>query len=194
MVRNLDKYRVRVLCEDRKHFDFVRGFLLSQGIKNAHKFIDIELPEGTQSGEQYVREHFVSEFKKFARSRENILLVVVQDIDKDAISPENVKSELSNLIQKAGLGTIDDSDKILFVFPKRNIETWLVWLGFNSKIEKINEVMNYRFNNQQLPPAMAGKRAGKLYALSRSDESVCAHAPESLVFACKEFDLLCSNL
>ena len=55
MARNLSKYRVRVLCEDRKHFEFVRGFLLSQGIKNTHRFVDIKLPEGRQSGDLYIK-------------------------------------------------------------------------------------------------------------------------------------------
>ena len=92
MARNLEKYRVRVLYEDRKHFDFIRGFLLSQGVKNARRFFDIELPEGTQSGEQFVRERFISEFQKYARSRENKMLVVVQDIDRDEKMPEDVKN------------------------------------------------------------------------------------------------------
>ena len=77
MARNLEKYRVRILCEDKKHYDFMRGFLIEQGIKNTRKFDDIKIPEGTQSGEQYVREHFVGEYRKYARARENKILVVV---------------------------------------------------------------------------------------------------------------------
>jgi len=194
MIRNLDKYRIHILCEDQKHYYFIRSFLLSQGVKNNHKFDSIDLPEGSQSGKQFVREHFIKDYQKYTRSRENKILIVVQDIDKDDKTFALVKNDYSLLVQKAGLGSINDFDKLLFVFPKRNIETWLVWFGRENINNKINEVTNFKLVNNLISPADAGKRASNLYTKSRTDESVCINAPKSLIFACTEFESLCEKL
>ena len=194
MARNLEKYRVRILCEDKKHYDFIRSFMVAQGIRDTRKFDSITLPEGTQSGEQYVRDRFIAEYRKYIRVRENKILVVVQDIDKDWRTPENAKSDFNKLVQEDNLNPLNATDKLLFIFPKKNIETWLVWLAQDVKSDTIDETKDYKHSQNQMTPALAGKKAGKLYTESRTNAAVCANAPKSLVFACMEFESLCSMI
>ena len=49
MARNLEKYRVRVLCEDKAQYSFIRGFLTSQGVESDRRISPCrDLPEGTK--------------------------------------------------------------------------------------------------------------------------------------------------
>ena len=99
---------------------------------------------------------------------------------------------MSKLVEKEDLGFISTKDKLLFVFPKKNIETWLVWFAQDSKNDTVDETKSYDFNRKQMTPALAGKRAGKLYTESRTNAKECENAPKSLVFACEEFESLCA--
>ena len=81
MAKNLDKLRVYVLGEDKRHLDFIRHFLVKAGVNRKRIVPAMELPEGRSSGEQYVRENFADTYRKYKVIRENVLLVVMQDLD-----------------------------------------------------------------------------------------------------------------
>ena len=195
MARNLEKYRVRVLCEDKAQYNFIRGFLKSQGVENDRRISPChDLPEGTQSGEQFVREHFVNDFREFARGRENVLLVVVQDIDRVKRTPDDARNQLNNLIQAAGMNGFSDSDKLLLVFPKRNIETWFEWLLQSPPRSPISEEEDYKLKHKRSRSGKLGMNASDLYTKSLSDSSACENAPDSLANACERFRALSEGL
>jgi hypothetical protein len=191
MARNLEKYRVRVLCEDKAQYSFIRGFLKSQGVESDRRIYPCRnLPEGTQSGEQFVREHFVNDFRDIARGRENVLLVVVQDIDRASKSPDDAKKDLNDLVQAAGMNGISATDKLLLVFPKRNIESWFEWLQQTPSRSPVSEEEDYKLRHMRAKFGKLGKTASDLYTQSLSDSSVCKNAPDSLGYACESFKAL----
>ena len=195
MARNLEKYRVRVLCEDRAQYEFIRGFLTDQGIKNNRRISPSHsLPEGTQSGEQFVREHFTADFRTYARRRENILLVVVQDIDRADKSVDDAKNEFSRLVHDAGMRGFAAADKLLFVFPKRNIETWFEWLQQTPPKGIISEDGDFKQKHKQSPSGRLGRNASELYTKNIGDTTVCENAPSSLIAACENYKALCEVL
>jgi hypothetical protein len=195
MARNLDKYRVRVLCEDKAQFDFVRGFLKNQGVEGHNRILSCrDLPEGMQSGEQFVRDNFVNDFRIYAGGRENVLLVVVQDIDRANKSPDEAKSDMNKLVKDAGMAGIDASEKLLLLFPKRNLETWFEWLQKSPPRSLVSEDEDYKLRNKRSKSGKLGKSASDLYTKSLSDPSVCENAPDSLANACESFRALCEVL
>jgi hypothetical protein len=141
-----------------------------------------------------VRENFVSNYCKYARGRENILLVVIQDIDKTNRTPDDAKNDLNMLVREAGMDAFTASDKILLVFPKRNIETWFEWLKKDPPRYEVSEEFDYKLCNKHPESSKLGKSAGDLYTKSLSDPSACENAPNSLIAACDEFNTLCEML
>ena len=191
MARNLEKYRVRILCEDKAQYSFIRGFLMGQGVENDRRISPCrDLPEGTRSGEQFVREHFANDFREVARGRENVLLVVVQDIDRVNKSLDDARNDLNSLVQAAGMNGFTATDKLLLVFPKRNIETWFEWLLQVPPRSQISESDDYKFKHKRSKSGKLGKNASDLYTMSQSDSSVCENTPDSLVNACESFRAL----
>ena len=191
MARNLEKYRVRVLCEDKAQYSFIRGFLTSQGVESDRRISPCrDLPEGTQSGEQFVREHFVNDFREVARGRENVLLVVVQDIDRANRSLDDARNELNGLVQAAGMNGFAATDKLLLVFPKRNIETWFEWLQQTPPRSPISEEEDFKLRHLRAKSGKLGKNVSDLYTKSLTDPSVCENAPGSLADACENFRAL----
>ncbi|MCL2811285.1 MAG: hypothetical protein FWD25_05270 [Clostridia bacterium] len=195
MAQNLDKYRVLVLCEDTSHYHFVRGFLLAQGIRDNRQFtLYKELPEGSGSGSRFVQMHFPNAYEEYNRKSENVLLVVVLDIDKEDIMPEDIKEQLNKILKKDKSLTIAASDKLLLVFPKRNIETWFEWLSQEPPRPQINEAKDYKSKNRNAKPTKMGRMASDLYKQSRADTTICENVPASLLFACNAFTSLCGAL
>ena len=195
MSNNLAKYRVRILCEDRTQYEFMRGFLTDQGIVSNRRILPCcPFPEGTQSGEQFVREHFVDAYNTYACTQENVLLVVVQDIDRRHRSANDARNALEKLVQETGAGGLSAPDKLLLVFPKRNIETWFAWFMQDPPAEHVSEDTNYKQRHMKLPSGKLGKRASALLRESLIDPTVCTTAPESLVDACERFRNLQEHL
>jgi hypothetical protein len=189
MAREYEKYRVNIICEDKEHYYFIRSFLSSQGFNKYKIHTPYGLPEGSQSGEQFVREHFTAGYQAYARGKENTLLVVMQDVDKPDKEPEDIKNKYKQLLdeQKA-------TDKLLLVFPKRNIETWFEWLGQTPPRTEISETTDFSQKHYNAKPAAVGSAAGALYSKSHTAPSVCDNAPNSLIYACGEFENLCKQL
>ena len=69
MARKLDKLRVYILCEDRRHQDFMRHFLVKAGVNGKRIVPATELPEGRGSGEQHVRDNFAVTYRKYKVAR-----------------------------------------------------------------------------------------------------------------------------
>ncbi|MDR0307238.1 MAG: hypothetical protein LBI42_10425 [Chitinispirillales bacterium] len=190
MARKFEKYRVRVLCEDREHYNFIYGFLVDRGFAERKINMSRELPEGSQSGEQFVREHFNNEYKRYACGQENVLLVIMQDIDHDDKRPEDMKNKYSQLVNNG----IKASDKLLFIFPKRNIETWFEWLLQTPPRAEVSESADFKQKHSCTKSTTVGKMASKFYSECHNDHSACDNAPSSLKYSCGEFERLCNYL
>ena len=71
--------RIVLLCEDQDTNRFVRRFLSHRNFK-ARDIHTVALPDGRQSGEQWVRTRYPAELKAI-RGRQNAFLLAVVDAD-----------------------------------------------------------------------------------------------------------------
>jgi len=196
MKQVFEKYRVWVLCEDRRQYDFIRGFLMSQGVSGNRKFeLYADLPEGLGSGEQHVRKYFYDALRSHARSKENKFLVIALDVDTK--ESKDILQLLEKIVQESDGEGIKDSDKLFLVMPKRNIETWFEWFeAIMTCNDSVNETTDYKHKHRNAKPKTFGENFSKIYMdyLSKNDKATCDLALPSLQLACNDFGKLCELL
>jgi hypothetical protein len=119
--------RITVLCEDLQQLCFIRRFLNRRGWKN-HDINVPFIPSGGGSGEQYVREQFPGELEAYRSqaSYKRTGLIVVIDADTQKVT-DRVRA-FDSACKGKGVEPRQKNEKVLYVIPKRNIETWLAYL------------------------------------------------------------------
>ena len=118
---------VVILCEDRQQEVFIRRFLQRRG-RERGQFRALISPAGRGSGEQWVRERFPRELKAHRSQRArraNWLLVAT---DADARTVEERLHSFAKVCQDADVPFRGGQEKVLFIVPRRNIETWFAYL------------------------------------------------------------------
>jgi hypothetical protein len=116
-----------VLCEDTQHETFVRRFLKGKGW--ATRQIRTErAPAGRGSAEQWVRERLPIELRAYRQrsTHARTYLIVVLDADTGTVAGH--VDELEQACRQDGLDPRGADERVLFVIPRRNIETWLAYL------------------------------------------------------------------
>lgn len=168
--------RVVLLCEDRQTNSFVRRFLSCRGFSH-HDVTTLPFPHGTQSGEQWVRERYPRELRAI-RARQKAFLVVVVDADNRSIKDR--RSELDRECARQGVPGRTSEDPVIVAVPRRNIETWLAWLGG----DKVDEETTYpRLGHE----SDCGPLAKNLYRMCHEAQRLDESAPPSLIEACREY-------
>jgi hypothetical protein len=144
--------RVDVLAEDLTHFNFVRRWLMEEGV-DARKIRSLGIAAGRLAGEQYVRNHYANEVRDFrSKAQERVALVVV--IDADLMETKARTEQLARALEQAR----GNDERIVHVIPKRHIETWIHALEGEPGID---ETTKYKRPNEK--PASCDK-AGPAYA------------------------------
>ena len=163
-----NEYRVTVLCEDKSHFDFVRGYLKTLGFNHRKIFSEVA-PLGRGSGEQYVRKKFSKTATSFRKhQRGNTILVVVTDADK--CTYQKRLDSLTNTLQTP----LQAKERIIILIPKRNIETWF---RYADDPTDCNEAKDYKPKYKKVKPSKYGKK----YA-----ENICPNPLSNALSALKE--------
>ena len=171
-----------LLCEDLQTDVFVRRFLSRRSIKS-RDIVTCPLPDGGQSGEQWVRTRYPEELKKIRR-RQRTLLVVV--IDADVGSTGDRHKQLEQQCRETGVERRTAEDPVIVAVPRRNIETWFEYLRGNS----VDEAIDYpRLRNESECKPLADRLHGMCYVQQRLDEP----APPSLREVCEERGKLRKN-
>lgn len=116
--------QVVLLCEDRAHDTFVRRFLRKRRFIS-RQIHTVELPAGRQAGEQWVRSRYPDQLEA-VRSRGNAHLVVVTDADQ--YSTDQRRAQLDQECDRREVKRSTEDDPVIFVVPRRNIETWFEYL------------------------------------------------------------------
>lgn len=115
-----------LLGEDQVHVNFVRRWLLNEGISARQIRVREVAADATgDGGEKYVRQQFPAEVQYY-RARANhrrIALIVIIDADLETVARRKQQLEHS-------LGDLprQRAERIALVVPRRNIETWLMVL------------------------------------------------------------------
>jgi hypothetical protein len=168
-----------VLCEDLQQEVFVRHFLRRRG-REQFLFRPRISPAGRGSGEQWVRERFPRELKAYrsqATRRDNWLLVVT---DADTGTVQDRISGLARACEQAGVPFREPGEKVVFVIPRRNIETWFAYL----RAEVVNETGTYPRHECETDCRPEVRRLDEMCTQGRLEPNP---PPQSLVAACEEF-------
>ena len=171
--------RVVLLCEDLQTDAFVRRFLRHRNFRN--RDIDTRpLPSGRQSGEQWVREEYPDELRAI-RGRQNAYLIVVTDADTNTTAAR--RAQLDAACRREGVRQRDDRDPVLVIIPRRNIETWLAYLG-GAPVDEGREYRKLKRDGDCVAQADA------LFRMCHDDQRLDEGAPPSLREACEEYPKL----
>ncbi|MCY4460660.1 MAG: hypothetical protein OXC26_09755 [Albidovulum sp.] len=170
--------KIVLLCEDKQTNSFLRKFLKLRkfGSRSIHTIFN----PSNGSGEQYVRKNFPNQLKAIRQSQ-NALLIVVTDADN--LSVEERRSTLQDECENQNIPPVNDSDRVVQFFPRRNIETWLKCLSSNAGID-VDEVTTYRKLKYE---SDCGPLATNLYAMCHEKQKLREPVPPSLLNACEEY-------
>ena len=174
--------KVVLLCEDLQTDVFVRRFLSRRNIKG-RDIVTCPLPDGRQSGEQWVRTRFPEELKRIRR-RQRARLVVV--IDADAGSTGERHTQLEQQCRRDGVETRKPEDPVIVAVPRRNIETWFEYL----RGEPVDEAIDYPRLRRESDCKLL---ADRLYDMCHEQQRLDEPAPSSLGETCDEYQNLGRN-
>ena len=123
--------KITLLCEDLQTDVFVRRFLSHRNFRSRDIFT-CPLPDGRQSGEQWVRTRFPKELENIRRRRQAFLIVV---IDADGGSTGNRHTQLEQQCRENGIEGRQSGDPVVVAVPRRNIEAWFEYLQGRPVVE-----------------------------------------------------------
>ena len=172
-----------ILCEDRQQEVFARHFLEKRGFTGL--FRTQICPKGSQSGEQYVRTHYLVEVKAYRQNKNRVSIGLVVLIDADTGTPQERLNQLANILSEDSQQARQAIESIAIFTPKRNIETWIHYL----QGESVNEEDTY--SKSQNNEASCKPYVEKLVDQCRS-QSLPNTTPESPQAACGELQRLLS--
>lgn len=165
---------VVVLCEDLRHYNFVRRYLILRGVEEDDIVPRIS-PSGRGAGSRYVLEKAPDEVRAIRRRACRAGLVMV--IDSDNFSVEDRLRQLNQSMEQSGVSNRGRAERIAVLSPKRNIETWIFHLCGNAA----NEEDDYK--NRVSPSDLKTSVA----AFAKMCPHKCEEIPlPSLQHACKE--------
>ena len=167
---------ITLLCEDSQTDAFVRRFLKHRNFRG-RDIHTVSLPSGRQSGEQWVREQYPKELGAI-RGRQGAYLVVVTDAD--AYSTEARRTQLDAACDMEQVPRREDGDPVLMIVPRRNIETWLAYLG-GTAVDEFKRYPRLRREGDCVT------HANILYRMCHETQRLDEAAPSSLQEACEEY-------
>ena len=175
------RVQIVILCEDRQQEVFARYFLKKRGFTG--RFRANICPEGSQSGEQYVRTYYPVEVKAYRQNKNRVSIGLVVLIDGDTGTLEARLNQLASVLDEHEQKNREPNEAIAIFVPKRNIETWIHYL----QGETVNEEDAYaKFkNNEAVCKTAVEDLADRCYSQSLPED-----APPSLQAACGELQRL----
>jgi hypothetical protein len=169
----IDKLRITILAEDKRHQSFVLRYLKSLGC-NMRKVRREPLPNGIGAGEQWVRDRYAESVYELRRRSENIALIVVIDADTHDVSKRRIQLE-EELPRPR-----EARERIIYFIPKRNIETWILCLDGQIVDETENHRSDHGIEDR------IGSAAGVFYSWTGPNAAIPSHCIPSLSAAIPE--------
>lgn len=167
--------QITLLCEDDQHEAFSRRFLQKRGWEKRRIRVQ-KAPKGAGSAEQFVRNSVPQELKE-ARRNNRVLIVM---IDGDNRGVKGRIADLDAACKKRGIPPRQSTDKVLFIVPTWNIETWLAYLD-GQKVDETKKDYSY------LEYPRECRRHVKVLVGMCQQGKLRQPAPPSLDAACKEW-------
>jgi hypothetical protein len=164
---------VIVLVEDERHQQFVFRYLRRIGLEpHAMRFVG----PLSGSGEQWVREQFPIEVAAFRRRNARVETKLIAVIDADNLTVQARLAQLDQKLQEKEIGPIrTESEQVARLIPKRNIETWILYLN----AVDVDEETDYKRPRNDWTELL--RSAGKmLYTVSRPNAPYAVNCISSL--------------
>ena len=155
----------------------MRQFLTLRGWSRYDVYFEVS-PAGKGSAEQWVREQFPQELRRHRAKHPRSGLVVVIDADTSDVV-ERIRG-LEKACDDQSVERRGPDEPVLFVIPKRNIETWLAYL----KGQAVNEDDEYAKYDL---PSNCRHELERLHEMCQRDH-LQEPAPPSLTRCCIEFE------
>ncbi|MGO8670106.1 MAG: hypothetical protein ACLQVD_01875 [Capsulimonadaceae bacterium] len=127
--------RVVILCEDRQHEVFVSRYLKKHGIEK-RAIVPLVSPRGREAGSSFVLRKYADEVQNCRHRNQHTRTYLIVVLDVDVSTVEARFGELSARLESAR----EDSEPIVLLLPRRNIETWIEALCGSI----VNEETTYR--------------------------------------------------
>jgi hypothetical protein len=171
-----------VLCEDIAQGNLVRHFAKHCGLVDSPTRQVVIKPCSSGCGFDHVIRELPAEISEL-RSKAVASKLLVACIDCDTDDNNGRMRAFASSIANAGLSPISNTERVLFLFPQRNIETWIFALA----------------NEQHADPASDYKRAVRNVSVKNQAArlaELCQRReqpdwfPESLIHACAEYNRL----
>lgn len=166
-----------LLCEDSQHEAFARRFLRRAGWHPRAMRV-LKSPQGRGAGERWVRTRFPEELRQLRQRHVAATLLVMVDADRSTVAAR--LDALTETCTQSGVDARRDDDPVAVFVPRRNIETWIAYLGG----EDVNERDAYPRLSRERDCA---EPVGRLKEMCDTGE-LREPAPPSLVAACTEYE------
>jgi hypothetical protein len=154
---------VIVIVEDDRQRMLIYRYLALCGFER-HAIRIERSPAAAGSAEQWVRKRFPKEVKAYRSRHAKSALITI--IDADIESVQHRINQLDQALTESEMKPVDpSSEKVARLFPKRNVETWILALNGSAVDEQPDYKQQNRDWNGMIPNA-----AKELVRLARADD------------------------
>ena len=123
-----------ILCEDRAHANVVLHHLKKRGFN--YRQLRVVPRAGSGSGAQFVLQRYAEEVRAYRSKANHLSLALITVIDADRQEVQHIHHRLEGQLQNADIENRKPGERIALLVPKRNIETWIVYLQGTSVDEE----------------------------------------------------------
>ena len=174
---------ITLLCEDKRHEQFARRFLMERGV-SGRRIRSRIAPPGVGDAKRWVRQRYPEEIRAY-RERANAInniLIVLTDVDHETV--EIRRETLNQACRDAGVDTLKIGDRIALALPRWAIETWILALAGEplDETERIQPAHKQRVEREW---RTAARRLAESCTLGKQ---LAAIMPASLQTACAEYE------
>lgn len=143
-----------VLCEDLQTWVFIRRALLQRGV-HARRIRLVDLPSSDKgAGDAYVAMHYPDEARAHRSQAARTLAALVVHMDADPANTVAARmSRLDQALAAAGMPPRGAAERISYLVPKRNIETWIHFYLDGPPVDETTEYAKYGGRESDCWPA-----------------------------------------
>ncbi len=172
-----------VLCEDLQTQVFIRRALIRRGA-HPRRIQLVALPSEVEegAGDHYVARHYPTqaEAHRSRASHTRAALIVHMDVDpRNSVAAR--MNRLEQALSTAGMPARGAEERIAYLLPKRNIETWIHFYLDGPPIDEVTEYAKYTGHESDCWPAAEAFSDGAASNTEPPD------APPSLGMGLSEF-------